>query len=175
MQSNLWKPNNQKITVIILIITHTLIIAHPLLFNRKICNFGPKMAEHAASKNRPSPSTSSHRRVVDTKIWNLIDQLNRLPKLKQRTRTLQSMPTFRISNKVSFLMIFNHRRQTPVSTLLSTEWILSKVLRGYASNKYTVPTLKKEVSLVNAPGIISIITVNRKNWNALNTHPETIC
>ena len=41
--------------VIILIIAHTLIIAHPLLLGRKMDNFSPKMAKHWASYNRPPP------------------------------------------------------------------------------------------------------------------------
>ena len=40
-------------TVIILIIAHTLIVAHPLLLGRKMVNFWPKMAKHTASYNRP--------------------------------------------------------------------------------------------------------------------------
>ena len=42
-------------TVIILIIAHTLIIAHPLLFDEKISHFWPKLTKHAASNSGPPP------------------------------------------------------------------------------------------------------------------------
>ena len=57
-----------NITVIILIIAHALIIAHPLLLGEKIGHFWPKMTKHAASNNRPPPR---HPDIGDCRRRNL--------------------------------------------------------------------------------------------------------